>query len=428
MAVIGLRCAACGTGVPIATALPWRCPRERGDRHHVLLIEDDGGVFESDETAGNPFIRYRTQMAWWSFGRSRGLADDELVGLASDLDELIAAVDGIGFTSTPLERADDLSSALDFVSHGGVWIKDETGDVAGSQKARHLFSILLHLFVAERLRLVPWSAQDERPNLAIASCGNAAIAAATLARAVEWPIEVFIPEWADGGVVDTLAELGAQITRCRRLDSDPPGDPTLIRFRSAVDQGAIPFSVQGPENALCLDGGRSIGWEMAEQLRASGITSLDALFVQVGGGAFAASVSRGLSEAGCFAPLHAVQTAGCAPLARAWSSAQFDEQAASQWVRHMWPWESVPRSLADGILDDETYDWVADVDQLRRTSGRVVVVDEDEVQAAAEIGPALTGIDASPTGTAGLAGLLHERSQFDDAARIAVIFSGIRRD
>ena len=428
MAVIGLRCAACGTGVPIATALPWRCPRERGDRHHVLLIEDDGGVFESDETAGNPFIRYRTQMAWWSFGRSRGLADDELVGLASDLDELIAAVDGIGFTSTPLERADDLSSALDFVSHGGVWIKDETGDVAGSQKARHLFSILLHLFVAERLRLVPWSAQDKRPNLAIASCGNAAIAASTLARAVEWPIEVFIPEWADGAVVDTLAELGAQITRCRRLDSDRPGDPTLIRFRSAVDQGAIPFSVQGPENALCLDGGRSIGWEMAEQFRASGITSLDALFVQVGGGAFAASVSRGLSEAGCFAPLHAVQTAGCAPLARAWSSAQFDEQAASQWVRHMWPWESVPRSLADGILDDETYDWVADVDQLRRTSGTVVVVDEDEVQAAAEIGPALTGIDASPTGTAGLAGLLHERSQFDDAARIAVIFSGIRRD
>jgi threonine dehydratase len=356
------------------------------------------------------------------------LADDELVGLASDLDELIAAVDGVGFTSTPLERADELSSALNFVSHGGVWIKDETGDVAGSQKARHLFSILLHLFVAERLRLVPWSSENERPNLAIASCGNAAIAASTLARAVEWPIEVFIPEWADGAVVDTLSELGAQITRCRRSDSGSPGDPTLIRFRSAVNQGAIPFSVQGPENALCLDGGRSIGWEMAEQLRTTGISSLDAVFVQVGGGAFAASVSRGLSEAGCPAPFYAVQTAGCAPLARAWSSAQFDERAASQWTLHMWPWESEPRSLADGILDDETYDWVADIDQLRRTLGAVVVVDENEVRAAAEIGPSLTGIDASPTGTAGLAGLLHSRGQFDDAARVAVIFSGIRRD
>ena len=30
--------------------------------------------------------------------------------------------------------------------------------------------------------------------------------------------------------------------------------------------GAIPFTVQGPENAWCLDGGRTIGWEMARVL------------------------------------------------------------------------------------------------------------------------------------------------------------------
>lgn len=428
MAVIGLQCAACGASVPIATALPWRCPSERGDRHHVLLIRDDGGEFVSDGLENNPFIRYRSQMAWWAFGRSRGMADAELVGLVNDLDDWVAAVDGGGFTRTPLSRADDLSSALDFVSHGGIWVKDETGGVAGSQKARHLFSILLHLFVAERMGLVPWSTDQDRPNLAIASCGNAAIAASTLARAVEWPIEVFIPEWSGGAVVDTLMELGANVTRCRRSETDPPGDPTLRRFRSAVTAGAIPFSVQGPENSLCLDGGRTIGWEMAEQLRDVGVSTLDAVFVQVGGGAFAASVSRGLSEAGMTASLYAVQTAGCAPLARAWSSAQFDDQPASRWGSHMWPWESEPQSLADGILDDETYDWVADIDQLRRTGGQVVVVDESDVQAASVLGPELTGIDASPTGTAGLAGVLATRHQFDDGARIAVILSGVRRD
>ncbi|MFM8482166.1 MAG: hypothetical protein ACKOBT_02305 [Actinomycetota bacterium] len=87
MAVIGYQCAACGTGLPIATPLPWRCPREQGDRHHVLEILDDGGAFVRDVGEDNPFIRYRAQMAWWAFGRSHGMGDDELVGLVVDLDE-----------------------------------------------------------------------------------------------------------------------------------------------------------------------------------------------------------------------------------------------------------------------------------------------------------------------------------------------------
>lgn len=423
MAVIGYQCAACGTGLPIATPLPWRCPREQGDRHHVLEILDDGGAFVCDDDEDNPFVRYRTQMAWWAFGRSHGMGDDELVGLVVDLDESVASVAGVGFTMTPLARADALSAELDFVSHGGIWIKDETGNVAGSQKARHLHSILLHLVVAEELGQVPWS--EERPPLAIASCGNAAIAAATLARAVDWPIDVYIPEWAGGEVVETLDDLGAQVMRCRR--GDLPGDPTLRDFRSAVAQGAVPFSVQGPENALCLDGGRTIGWEMADQFRAMGLDALDAVFVQVGGGAFAASVSRGLEESAFPAPLFAVQTAGCAPLARAWASARSDDRPASHWTRHMWPWETEPHSLADGILDDETYDWVADVAQLERTGGDVVVADEAHVVAAAEMGPRLSGIDASPTGTAGLAGLLSRRSSLDNGSRSALVFSGVRR-
>ena len=58
-------------------------------------------------------------------------------------------------------------------------------------------------------------------------------------------------------------ELARAITTCERRADDPPGDPTVLRFREAVDAGALPFTVQGPENALCLDGGRTIGWEMA---------------------------------------------------------------------------------------------------------------------------------------------------------------------
>jgi hypothetical protein len=39
----------------------------------------------------------------------------------------------------------------------------------------------------------------------------------------------------------------------------------------------------------------------------------------------------------------------------------------------------------------------------------------------------LTTIDASPTGTAGLAGLLATRQHVADDERVAVVFSGVRR-
>ena len=59
-------------------------------------------------------------------------------------------------------RAERPSSASP--TTGGVWVKDETGNVSGSHKARHLFDVLLQLEVAERLSwadpLEPAGARD----------------------------------------------------------------------------------------------------------------------------------------------------------------------------------------------------------------------------------------------------------------------------
>jgi threonine synthase len=429
MAVTGFRCAACGAFVGVDSFAPWRCPRETGDRRHVLLIEDDGIVHESDPASTaeieepNPFVRFRHRMAWYAFARSRGMSDRDIVELVRITDDAIAKVDGTGFRTTPLVRREALETEV--LPGATVWIKDETGNVGRSHKARHLMSIVLHLRAAETSGVAPW--RETRPRLAISSCGNAAIAAATLAAALEWPIEVFIPEWAGGSVVETLDRLGATVVRCPRRNDDPPGDPTVHRFRAAVAEGAIPFSVQGPENALCLDGGRTIGWEMAAQLLAEGVDHLDAAFVQVGGGAFAASLSRALGEGGVTAPLIAVQTEGCAPLYRAFDSSRGENSPAADWARHMWPWESEPSSLADGILDDETYDWVADVNEMVRTGGRVVIADERTVVEASRVGPETTDIDASPTGTAGLAGLMTAAPTLAADAHVALVFSGVRR-
>ena len=61
-----------------------------------------------------------------------------------------------------------------------MWVKDETGNVSGSHKGRHLMGVLIQLAVIERLGL---ARPGRRRDLAIASCGNAALAAAVVAGA-----------------------------------------------------------------------------------------------------------------------------------------------------------------------------------------------------------------------------------------------------
>jgi threonine synthase len=95
----------------------------------------------------------------------------------------------------------------------------------------------------------------------------------------------------------------------------------------------------------------------------------------------------------------------------------------------MWPWESMPTSLADGILDDETYDWVEVCDAMTKTGGFPVVSPESDVVEAYAMAHRSTRIDVSPTGSAGLAGLITLRSANRITAddRVGVVFSGVRR-
>ena len=422
-----MRCAVCGAVVDVGTPLSWQCPNAGPtDRRHVLAIPADAPplvVADSD----NPFVSYRSHLMVDRLGAALGLDSPRREALIVAADDRVARIAGTGFRKTPCTRADALSTVLGFTTSGGVWVKDETHNVAGSHKARHLFTILLHLLTVEEAGRAPWPV-GQRPSLAIASCGNAAIAAATLAASHDWPITGVVPESASPVVVALLDELGADVVPCPRRDDDPPGDPCIHRFREAVASGSVPFSVQGTENVWCLDGGRTLGWELAESVGAR----VDRVVVQVGGGAFASSLGNSMLTSGISPALHAVQTEGCAPLARAWTRARETGGVAgvgARWSECMWPWETEPRSLADGILDDETYDWIGVLEAMDRTGGHPVVASEADVERAVSLAREHTSIEVSPTGAAGLAGLLTMLAarvvELDE--RVAVVFSGIRR-
>jgi threonine synthase len=467
---VHLRCTGCSTIVdpldPVSggPTAGFQCPHSvRAPRiDHVLVWEpQNSGVanWPTDPNI-NPFIRYRTLHHSYWLAQARGWTDQQYIDRVGRLDQAIAAVDGHGFTITPFDICDSATESLGV----RIWAKDETGNVAGSHKARHLMGLALHLEVEK----VPTS----KP-LAIASCGNAALAASVIAKAARRRVEVFVPAEANPIVLARLEALDATVTRAQRTPDAPLGDPCVHSFHDALRRGALPFCVQGNENGLTIDGGTTLGQELADQLSVVALRP-SRIFVHCGGGAFATSVMRGLGHGvhlgriQTIPAFHVVQSDGAATLRRAWAAvanralqalgvndlhayeSNFNDHAMDAEVAerltqsdasdavanalqfavsnrssHMWPWDPPIESIASGILDDETYDWFALVGAMICTGGWPVVVDDDLLMEANEI----SGSNADETGTAGLAGViaLRRTQLIADDENIVCIFSGVRR-
>jgi threonine synthase len=390
-----------------------------------------------------PFVAYRELLHSYHRALAGGLDDARFVELVRRLDTAVSRVDGHGFRATPFTRSETLSAALGFAEPGGVWVKNEIDNVGGSHKARHLMGVLLHLEVAELTGLAD---RDRRPPLAVASCGNAAVAAAVVAAAGKRRLRVFVPVDAGAHIVDRLDDLDAEIVVCERRPGES-GDPTYLRLLDELGRGALAFTCQGNLNGLAIEGGETLGYEIASQCEASGLT-LDHVVVQVGGGALASSCAQAFTESSALGRMdrmvriHTVQTTGAHPLERAYqkvratlpdlpSAVEIDGAlgaAARSRSSFMWPWESEPKSVAEGILDDETYDWLEVVRAMLVTGGQPVVVGEERLAEAHQLGHD-AGFNVSATGTAGLAGLVELLGvgavRTDE--RVALLLTGIER-
>ncbi|MGH2637515.1 MAG: hypothetical protein ACRDHU_15400, partial [Actinomycetota bacterium] len=144
-------CEGCGRVAPADEPYPFRCPGTgTDDVDHVMTRELDPTHVEfPDDDHPNPFVRYRELFHAYQLGRAHGMSDDDHVHLVEQLDKAIAGVAGRGFLETPLGRSEPLSDFLGCE----VWVKDETGNVSGSHKARHLMGLMVHLLVVEQAGL-----------------------------------------------------------------------------------------------------------------------------------------------------------------------------------------------------------------------------------------------------------------------------------
>ncbi|MBO4351531.1 MAG: pyridoxal-phosphate dependent enzyme [Proteobacteria bacterium] len=478
-------CVGCGTRVHAYDLETFSCPNRdcMPNVNHVLqkkhVITQQIWQRSKLEDSKNPFIRYRHRLLGYHRTINSNHSDIDYIEKVSRLDGALQAIDGTGFTETPLTIEPELADAIGFDPMQKLFVKNETHNVAGSHKARHLFGILLNL------------SEDalHRP-FAIASCGNAALAAAVVSKAAGAKLEVFIPTDAEESVVERLKALGATLHICERHEGEL-GDPCYLCSLEAVKNGAIPFTCQGPDNGLTIEGGETLAYELFDQWRENN-HACHHMFVQVGGGALASSSAQALAEVMRHEPLptlprfHTVQTRGAFPLARAYDRivkvidarlkgqeipsfkpyeddlsvgvraaahdvsaieqrlimadcirSAWDSTAVQSAVRYaaankplfMWPWESAPHSIAHGILDDETYDWYAIICTMFRTGGIPLVADEDHLKAAHDLAHSHTDITPSATGSAGLAGLMlmKEANAIADYENACIYFTGIER-
>ena len=367
------------------------------------------------------FVEHRNHLDVYRHALSVGLSDSDYIAIVEELDAQVVLSSGVGFRQTPLVEID---TGFDRPVVGKV----ETGSVGGSHKARHLFGLLIWLTIDERV------GREPPQELAIASCGNAALGAATLAKASGRSLRVFVPADADRAVLDELDRLGSVIEVCERSVGQI-GDPCVAELDRAIKAGSEAFTVQGPTSPNVIDGGRTLGLELAKQLGEAGILSgpsrAEDIYIQVGGGALGAATMDGLVRAGVRLRLHPVQPQTAHAYVAMWERIRTrpgikdvvsrsdpnpmpDERLRgliSANADTMQPWPDPPSSVASGILDDITYDWEPLLYHQLVSGGWPVLASEDDFVNATNLLRDQIYPPPDATGAAGLAGLLA-----DDAA------------
>ena len=75
---------------------------------------------------------------------------DHVIEAIRRLDARVRAVGGAGFDPTPFFGHERLGAAVGLPAGTELWEKDETGNVSGSHKARHLFGVAVREALAAR--------------------------------------------------------------------------------------------------------------------------------------------------------------------------------------------------------------------------------------------------------------------------------------
>jgi threonine synthase len=283
----------------------------------------------------------------------------------------------------PVTLGEGWTPMLQSKRNRNVYVKEEGANPTGTFKARGL---ALAVTMARHYGLT---------KLAVPSAGNAAGALAAYAAAAGMEAHIFMPK--DVPIANHMESIayGAKVTLVGGLISD------CARIVNERKQAEGWFDISSLKEPFRVEGKKTMGYELVEQL---GWQYPDAVFYPTGGGVGLIGMWKAFEEMeqlGWVAPgkrpkMIAVQSSGCAPIARA-----FDEGKPSSEA-----WQNAS-TFASGLRVPKAYGDTIILDICRSSSGISLAIPDDVIFQSLLDWSRNEGILLSPEGAASTAAYDH---------------------
>jgi threonine synthase len=267
--------------------------------------------------------------------------------------------------------------------YSGVFLKEEGANPTGTFKARGL---ALAVTMARHYGF---------KKLAVPSAGNAAGALAAYAAAAGIEAYIFMPRDVPFANYVEATAYGANVTLVNGLISD------CARIVAERKEKEGWFDIATLKEPFRVEGKKTMGYELVEQL---GWEYPDAVFYPTGGGvgligmwkAFAELEELGWVRPGKRPRMIAVQSAGCAPMARA-----FNEGASASQM-----WENAS-TFAAGLRVPKPYGDSIMLEILRESAGVALALSDEKILESLKDWARHEGVFLSPEGAAATAAYDH---------------------
>ena len=281
----------------------------------------------------------------------------------------------LGEGGTPLLRADRLGAAL---GSERLWVKDEAANPTGSFKARGLSAAVTRAVAAGARKFV------------LPTAGNAGVAAAAYGARAGARVRVYAPRITPAPLLGQIAAYGADL----HLVDGHIGDCGALARDYAAQRSAMDLSTL--REPYRIEGKKTLGLEIAEQLawRLPG-----AILYPAGGGTGLIGMWKAFLElieagwvTGPMPRLFAVQSAGCAPVVRAFEAGS---DRCESWAD--------PQTVASGLRVPTPLGGRLMLRALRESRGGAIAVPDADLLEGARLLATLEGVDACPEGGAAVA-------------------------
>lgn len=284
--------------------------------------------------------------------------------------------------ANPVTLGEGFTPLLPSREYPNVFIKDEGLNPTGSFKARGLSLA------------VTMARHFGSKKLAIPSAGNAAGALAAYAAAASLEAQIFMPIDVPAANRIECDYYGAHVTLVDGLIGDCARRVAELKEKESWNSEGW-FDVSTTKEPYRVEGKKTMGYEVAEQL---GWTLPRAIIYPCGGGVGLLGMWKAFDEmqelgwiGGARPKMIAVQSAGCAPIVKAWDEGKSTVE--------MWPDAA---TLASGLRVPKPYGDYLILDILKNSGGTAIAVTDEEILAATRHWAQIEGVFAAPEGAAAL--------------------------